>query len=47
MNWDWILGALITLLFLGMFYKLKWGHDKRAMVEKDLWKFMDPGGGGL
>ncbi len=40
MNWDEIFGALIILLCLVSFYTFKWGRDKRAMVEKDLWKFI-------
>ncbi len=47
MNWDGIFGALIILLCFVSFYTLKWGDDKRAMVEKDHWKFMNSWGGGV
>ena len=44
---EWIVPALVILLFLGAFFKLKWGDDKRALMDKDHWKFMNWGGGGI
>ncbi len=44
---EWILLVLFTLLFLGAIFGLRWGDDKRALVDKDHWKFKDSEGSGV
>ncbi len=47
MFWDLVFLALFVVLFLGMFYLLRWGNDKRTVGDKDSWKFTNPGNGGV
>ncbi len=44
---EWILLVPFTLLFLGAIFGLRWGDDKRALADKDHWKFMNSGGSGV
>ena len=47
MLWDMLFLAFAVALFLGTFFLFRWGHDKRALVDKDTWKFTDYGSGGV
>ena len=47
MLWDMVFLAFAVALFLGTFFLLRWGQDKRTLGDKDTWKFTNHGSGGV
>ena len=47
MDWEMTFLLIAVVSFLGVFYLWKWGLDADPHLDKDSWKFTNPGGGGV